>query len=206
MEVSQFNLAIFCFASIIEGMILGSVYDVFCVVFCAKRENTLIFRKKLQSINLSFTKQQATKMEERYRSFRALPVFLCDLIFMLLAGVSISLLVYRFNDGKWRLATVTFLLLGYILYRKLLRQIVLSLLGLCAFLVRCFFDFILRLTVVPIKHLAYAVFRSVSGGIRKVSKQFFECRILKYSEKEKAEILRNAENHGMFCSGYKKGG
>ncbi len=206
MEVSQLGLVIFCVAAIIEGIILGIAYDAFYVITCVGGKfSESSFQKKLQSINLPLIGQSVLFKEKQSQPIQTIFLFVYDLVFMLCVGISVSVLVYRFNDGQWRFAIVALLLVGYVLYRKLLRRGVLAFVEILEFLIKCVFAYILYFTVRPLKKIVCMLCRSISGGIGKASDRLIERKIQKYSKNKKSEILRNAEIYGTVRKN-KKGG
>ena len=132
------------------------------------------------------------------RPIQTIFLFVYDIVFMLCVGIFVSVLVYRFNDGEWRFAIVGLLLIGYTLYRKLLRRGVLAAVEILELLIKCILAYLLYFTVRPLKKAVCLLFRSISGGIEKASGRLLEGRIQKNSEKEKSEMLRNAENYGTI--------
>ena len=120
---------------------------------------------------------------------------------MLCVGIFVSVLVYRFNDGEWRFAIVGLLLIGFVLYRKLLRRGILAVIETLEFLIKCILAYLLYFTVRPLKKAMCLLCRSISGGIEKASDRLLEGKIQKSSEKEKSEMLRNAENYGTIRKG-----
>ncbi len=199
MEVSQLGLAIFCVAAVIEGMILGIAYDAFSVIACVGGKTFESgFNRKIQSIELPLIGSSFFLRKKQNRPFQTIVLFVYDLVFMLCVGISVSVLVYRFNDGEWRIAVVALLLVGYVLYRKILRRGVLAIVETLEFLIKCILAYILYFTFRPLKKVIHLLCRSISGGIEKVSDRLLERKIQQYSEKKKAEILRNAEKYGTI--------
>lgn len=197
MEVSQFGLAIFCVSALIHGIILGLTYDVFSAVAVG---NGKVFdpdlKTRLHNVKLPLIGRFDFNFQKRNRSFQTIVLFIYDLAFMLFVGISVSVLVYRFNDGKWRFAIVALLFLGYVIYCKILRRGVLALLEILLFLVKCILFYIMYFTFRPIKRMTLTACRSIKGGIDKMNKRHLESKIHKYSKRESSEMLCNAENYG----------
>lgn len=199
MEVSQLGLAIFCIAAVVEGIIFGIAYDAFSVIIRVGGSSfESNFQKKIQNIELPLIGKSTLLQNKQNRPIQTIFLFVYDIVFMLCVGIFVSVLVYRFNDGEWRFAIVGLLLIGYTLYRKLLRRGVLAAVEILELLIKCILAYLLYFTVRPLKKAVCLLFRSISGGIEKASGRLLEGRIQKNSEKEKSEMLRNAENYGTI--------
>lgn len=199
MEVSQLSLAIFCFAAIIEGMIFGIAYDAFYAIVSIGSQPKLL--KKLESAELPLIGHVIFTNQNKKRPAQAVLIFIYDLIFMVCAGIAVSVLVYRFNDGEWRFAIVALLLVGYVLYCKLLRRVTLAFVETLEFFVKCIFAYVMYFTVRPLKKVICLICQSIYRGIEKAFDGLLERKIQKHSKSKKSEMLRNAETYGTVRGG-----
>ena len=105
-------------------------------------------------------------------------VFIYDFLFCSVAGVFLCLLIYRFNDGKFRVAVPIGVLLGIIAYKFTARKFVLKISNAVAHL-------ILKVICVIIKPI-----RKLADRIAEARKK----RRLKKAEKEKNDVKKENRN------------
>ena len=80
-------------------------------------------------------------------------VFICDFLFCVAAGVALALIIYRFNDGKFRLALPLGVIGGIIIYKFTLRKLILRVSCAISVLILKFIGVIIK----PIRKLRSAL-------------------------------------------------
>ncbi|MBE6600175.1 MAG: hypothetical protein E7640_03100 [Ruminococcaceae bacterium] len=195
MEVSQVAFALFCAASLVGGAFIGVLYDAFAVlpvifgkVYCEG------LRARLEKIKMPFPLRKR-------RGFLSTAVFLHDLFTTVMAGVLLILIIYRFNDGQFRIAAPLCFLCGYLLYKMLLSRLVLPLSELSGFAVRYAFSLALFILAVPLRVIARAGAKAAKAIKLARNKKF----IKSYSENKKKELLLSAQLSGLTDTNTKYG-
>ncbi len=195
MELSQTSLAVFFAVMLACGAFLGIVYDLTAILpaICG-RVFDIKLNERLGGIYLPLIKRPLKRYTTAHgRVSRTLSIFFHDLLFMITAGIVVSLVVYRFNDGRWRVGGLVCLCVGYAIYRVILRRLVLCFTELLRFAIRVLAAYIAFFVLLPIKwganklRVFYKMFRS----------QQIEKYIRQYSEKEKKRILRSTREGSL---------
>ncbi len=184
MEVSQVAFALFCAAALVGGAFIGVLYDAFAVlpVACGKAYAPRL-HARLKGVRMPYP------LGEK-RSFIRVAVFWHDLFAMLVAGVLLVLITYRFNDGQGRVAAPICFLFGYLIYRAAFRRFVLPISELSGFVFRYILSISVFLLALPIK-LCVRLWRSIE---RKRLKRY----ISNYTAQKKRELVLSAEANGCF--------
>jgi hypothetical protein len=122
MEISQIALARLSFVAFLLGIALGILYDLIRTLIGANRctHNSDLFQS-IRAVKKFYRKRVKKTQSKRF----AVIVFLSDFIFCILVAISIILLFYQGNNGKWRFPIVLCILCGAFLYRTLLSKCVL---------------------------------------------------------------------------------
>jgi len=193
MEISQLDLLFLCLAAFSCGAILGIVYDVTSLLpMLGGKTFQKELRKNLSDITLPLIKRKLKTriINNNITEFSiGFSVFVHDLVFMAFSGILTSMLVYRFNDGIWRLYVFAFEILGFCIYRVTVRQLVLKIVEYLRFLVKSVFLYLYCFLILPLKNIFCVLFRAYK-------KQRLIRNINKYSKKKKKEIKAFA-----ICSG-----
>ena len=115
------------------GIALGAVYDVLRItrVFLGVHYSRRA-AKKLQEIRLPFLSPHKKQTESHALGF---VVFLEDLLFCVLVGVSLILLFYGSNNGKLRFPALICTCAGFLLYRGTVGRLVMLFSEVIAFLI-----------------------------------------------------------------------
>ena len=111
-------------------------------------------------------------------------VFIYDFLFCSVAGVFLCLLIYRFNDGKFRVAVPIGVILGIIAYKFTARK------------------FILKISN-AVAHLILKVICVIMKPIRELTEHLAEKRKkrqLKKAEKEKNDVKKENRNTDICVS------
>ena len=144
MGISQSAIGALYLYAILLGLILGAVYDCLRItrVFLGNHYSHRAARR-LQEIKLPLLHKAKPRGES---SALGLIVFFQDLLFCLFAGVALVLLLYGFNNGKFRLFVVICSCLGFLIYRGTFGKLVMLFSEVIAFSLettfRYFFFFI----------------------------------------------------------------
>lgn len=164
------------------GILLGALYDVLRFVggFWGVSLSPLV-REKLQAIPLPLLKTQIRRVKRRGWLFRIL-AFLGDLLFVLLAGVLLILVFYQCNNGKVRFPAFFCAGMGFFLYRRTVRRLVMPLLEGISFILETAVRYLIFFTVLP--------FRMLFSLIRRLTVKIYRSAVEK---KHKAERRRKTK-------------
>ena len=202
MEVSQTGLALFAFASLLLGFLLGAFYDISAILpALGGRIFSERILKRLENVNLPIIKRRYELKKTPIKDFTVgFSLFLHDLVFMLFAGIATALLVYRFNDGRWRFYVPLFLFIGFAAYRKFFRIPVLALAEILRFIIKCAFAYVLCLAFAPIKWILGALKRFVMRFYEVSRTRRLKKLISEYTEKEKIRLTALASDNGCLSN------
>ncbi len=190
MELSQSSLAFFFAVTFVSGALLGAIYDVSAILPAIfGRIFDLRLNTRLGEIILPIIKR---KLKRRVTAFgklsRALALFFHDLLFMSVAGVTVTLIIYRFNDGIWRAGVLVCLIAGFAIYRVTLRRPILCFAELLRFVLRAILAYVIFFIWSPIMWLI----GKLIGMAKRLRASRLEKYIKHYSEKEKKRLLSAA--------------
>jgi len=200
MEISQTKLLIFCLAFFVTGIALGAFYDISAVLpaiggktFCPE------IRQRLSKITLPIIRRNLKASKSNVKEFTVgFTVFIHDLVFMVVSGIFVSIMIYRFNDGIWRFYAFIFIMIGFALYRVFLRYPVLVISEFLRFALKCMALYIIFLFCAPIKavtvFLKAVILRCLNTLNIKKTQKF----LIKYSLKEKERLKKSALYSGAF--------
>ena len=190
MEISQISLAWLYFYALLLGFFAGFFYDflritrVFLGVHYSRRA-----AKKIQNLHLPLLKKRKRRRESRALG---LVVFLEDLIFCLLVGVSLILLFYVANNGKIRFSALLVSGAGFLLYRGTLGRLMMVFSELIAFCVETAARYAVFFLMYPIrKILGWTHRRMIAAKIRTKRVRQRQTR-RRFTEKERERLSRNA--------------
>lgn len=146
MEVSQYALAWMLLSSFLCGLALGVCYDVLRLTrMCMGVELPLQAQRLRDRMalpqKLRWTTRKGQAPKNRKLSETAKYIFLCaeDILFCVLIAITIVLLLYRANDGQFRLSAVALLLGGLAAYLMTLGRLVKQCSGVIVVTVRAVF-------------------------------------------------------------------
>lgn len=122
MGISQSAIGALYLYALLLGIALGAIYDCLRItrVFLGNHYSHRTARR-LREIHLPLLSKGKTRGESR---FLGLVVFFEDLFFCLFAGISLILLLYEANNGKFRFPVVLSAGCGFLLYRGTVGRLV----------------------------------------------------------------------------------
>jgi len=149
MGISQSAIGALYFYAFLLGLILGAVYDCLRItrVFLGNHYSRRAARH-LQRIRLPFLKSAEARTESRALG---VVVFFEDLLFCLCAGISLILLLYGFNNGKFRFFVVICACLGFLVYRGTLGRIVMLFSEVIAFALETAVRYVVFFMLLPFR-------------------------------------------------------
>jgi len=200
MEISQTAIFFFCIASFVIGFLLGVFYDISAVLPAIGGKNFCFsLRQKLSEITLPIIKRKIKAGKSNIKEFTVgFTVFLHDLIFMIFSGAAVSVIVYRFNNGIWRIHCIVCIILGFAFYRIIFRYPVLVLAEILRFVLCCIVLYIICLLYIPIKALIGFITTYFSELLCSLKNKKTQRFIIKYSKKYKEELKITALNSGFL--------
>ena len=178
MEISQKLLCFLFLASFATGAFLGIIYDLLTLI------------RLLAGLSPVAPKVSA----ERFKRACGLALlFLGDLCFMLLCGVTLVLLLYFINDGGFRFLAPLGMSCGLFVYRVTLGRLVLS---LSETLVKCL-RYVIRVVARAIWKPLYAClclgYRLVICPIGDLIRQRLDRRLIKQTKRMIEDYVKEAE-------------
>lgn len=198
MGISQSALARLYLLALLLGAFLGVVYDLLRMtrIFLGAHCHRGVARK-LSALSLPWLPKSAAKGE---RKMLGTVTFFEDFFFAVFAGVSLILLLYEANNGKFRVLAVLCVLLGGFLYRMTLGRAVLPLLEGMAFFLGTFVRYLLFVLLQPFR-FAWRVTVRVTKGLllrflyaeRKRRRRQFTKREFKYLHARMGGLLPREE-------------
>ena len=190
MEISQLSLALFCLVSFVFGVVYGAVYDLISPL------PSLFFKVHSKGLNEKLYK--STELSEKRKRTRRLAtntaVFFHDLLYMFFFGVAFSVLIYICNDGIFRYSALLGMILGLLLYKKLLRRAVLAFSELVRFALWRAVLFAVSVVKVPFTF----IMRVIKRINAKAQKARLEKQITRYSNRMQTELLALSERGFVF--------
>lgn len=183
-------------ASLITGVGLGAVYDVTALfpAICG-RVFDVGMNEKLNNIKLPIINRTLQRRKGNTNAVvKGIGMFFHDFVFMCTAGVVISLLVYRLNDGQWRFGVPICCIFGFAFYRMVFRKIGLVTVELVCFATKCVAVYTVYFTVTPIKKIILKAATAVKTVANRANAKRLKRYIAKYSEIEKRKLLAEAKN------------
>lgn len=200
MEISQISLAWLYFYALLLGFFAGFLYDllritrVFFGVHYSRRA-----AKRIRELHLPLLTQRKRRKESHALG---VVVFLEDLIFCLLVGVSLILLFYAANNGKIRFSALLVSGAGFLLYRGTLGRLMMVFSEVIAFCVETAVRYAVFFLLYPIRKLfGWIRKKTIAVGIR--TKRVYQKQTRRrFTEKERVRLSRNA--CGMIPEGVNK--
>ena len=190
MDISQSALAWLYLYALLLGMALGAFYDVFRItrVFLGVHYSRRAARR-LQELRLPFLKPHQKHKESRALGF---VIFLEDLVFCMLAGISLILLFYEANNGKFRFPVLLCAGAGFLLYRGTLGRFVMLFSEVIAFLIETAVRYLFFFLLFPFR----VVSRWLQKRIRKAADHTVRLRRRNvrrhYTAAQSGRVLRDA--------------
>ena len=157
MVISQAALGALYFYAFLLGGVLGVLYDCLRItrVFFGNHYSRRAARR-LRQIKLPLLSPSKTREESRALG---IVVFFEDLLFCLLAGISLILLLYGFNNGKFRFLVIFFAGIGFVIYRGTLGRLIMTLSEIIAFSVETGIRYFLFFLLLPLRFLKKQILR-----------------------------------------------
>ena len=164
MTVSQSALAWLYLYATVLGIALGGFYDLFRItrVFLGMHYSRRA-AKRLRELQLPFLRQRRRRGESRALG---IVIFLEDLIFCMVAGISLVILFYEVNSGRFRFPALLCAGAGFLLYRGTLGRLVMLVSEVIAFVIETGVRYLVFFSLFPlqvcakwIKHRADALRR-----------------------------------------------
>ena len=192
MEISQLSFAVFCAASFVAGAAVCVFYCAFALLPAACGR---VYSKKMNS---------ALKRIRCVRPFEVNPsvkkialhisVFLHDFLIAVAAGTLLTLVIYRFNDGVFRVAAPICFVLGFVACRALLSRVLAPISELLGFILRYLFFFVSYLALLPwrwLKKVLHLAAERISAAKKKH-------RARRFALSEKRRLLATASLNGCL--------
>lgn len=147
MVISQFAIGALYLYAVLLGLFLGAIYDGLRItrVFFGNHYSRRTARR-LREIKLPLIPGAKTRGESRALG---IIVFFEDLLFCLFAGISLILLLYGLNNGKFRFSVVLCVGLGFLIYRVTLGRLVMLCSEVIAFFIETFFRYCFFFVLFP---------------------------------------------------------
>ncbi len=118
-------------------------------------------------------------------------MFFEDLLFSLLAGASLIILLYEFNNGKFRFLVVFFLLLGFLFYRETVGRVVMLFSEGIAFVLETALRYVFFFIGLPIRLIYSQLSRFTAKLYEKCKKNRLEHQRKAMTANEKKNISVN---------------
>ncbi|MBQ9797552.1 MAG: spore cortex biosynthesis protein YabQ [Clostridia bacterium] len=149
MEISQLALARLWLYALCSGGLLGIVFDALQTVplclLCGTQRTTIA---RIREMHLPLLHQHDAKPRPITKNILQIGA---DVLFCLIGAVWSILLVYAYNNGKFRFPVLLCLALGFACYRALLSRFVRIGFEWCAFLIRTAVRYLICFLFMPIK-------------------------------------------------------
>lgn len=154
--VSPVQLAWLLFWSFVCGMFLGVFYDVlrisrvFMGIRYAGKGAQALYERELPVL-----KKYVSPPTSRAGIFLQTAIFLQDILFGVVCGITLILVLFFCVDGQFRAMAPLGMLLGFIVYYKTLGSLVLRFSQMVAFFLRAFFMYLCALLLLPFRLLLW---------------------------------------------------
>lgn len=190
MEISQYAMLLLHAYAGILGVCLGLLYDGFRVtrIFLGAHYSRRV-AKRLQELRLPFLSPYGKRRESR---FLGLAVFLEDLLFCILAGISFILLLYEQNNGRFRLSALICACLGFLLYRVTFGRLFIYASEWIAFAIATAVRYLLFFLLYPIRALGRLLRRATDCISRALLARARRKKRRHFTALQQKRILRDA--------------
>ena len=167
MNISQTALAWLYLYAWLLGLGLGAFYDLFRItrVFLGVHYSRRA-ASRLQSIRLPYLRPWRKREESR---LLGIVVFLEDLLFCIIAGISLVLLFYEANDGKFRFLALLCAAAGFLTYRGTLGRLVMMFSEIIAFAIDAAIRYAAFFIALPFRMLYRLIRRRAALLARRVT-------------------------------------
>ncbi|MBQ1963083.1 MAG: spore cortex biosynthesis protein YabQ [Clostridia bacterium] len=201
MEVSQYALMLLHVYALILGACLGLVYDGFRItrIFLGAHYSRRI-AKQLQDLRLPFLSH---KEKNRDSGILGVAVFLEDLLFCVLTGLSLVILFYEMNNGKFRFLVLLCVGAGFLVYRFTLGRLIMYCSEWIAFAIATGARYLVFFLLLPFRLLWNAILRCTKRVHAHLKRARQKKNQRHYTAKQRARIDRDA--CGMIPIEQKKG-
>ena len=190
MSISQADLARLFLCAFLLGAGLGMIYDVFRItrVFLGVHYSRRM-AKRLRNISFPLLPKRGERRESRLLG----PViFLQDLIFCVFCGISLVLLFYEVNSGKFRLSATFCVGGGFLLYRVTLGRIVMLFSEAIAYGIEIFVRYLFFFFMFPWRWLARMIKRGCKALAERVQKKRQKSMRKRYTVQQLSKLNENA--------------
>ena len=210
MDISQYALLLLHVYAVLLGGGLGVLYDCFRVtrVFFGAHYSRKM-TKRIQEIRLPLLKPVVLNKKA---PFLDVAVFLGDLLFCLIAAVSVILLCYGMNDGGVRLLALFCCGAGFVLYRMTLCRVMLPLLEWGAFAFSCVVRYGCFFLAYPIRRLGQACRRilhrlgkTCANWVQKQERRVYTDRVKRMASLDACGIIPEKGWNHIHRKGEKNG-
>lgn len=162
MDISQQQYPLICLYSLIIGAALAAVYDIIRVSRVAFSPHG---RKDVSDAKGGFQSILKRAPAEAYTLVFDVFVFAGDLLFALIAALTVTLFIYHVNDGRVRWFTLAGAAAGFAVYYNTLGRLIMFCAERIVAALRALIRFILSFTLLPlfrfIKWLCLTLLRAV---------------------------------------------
>ena len=190
MDISQSDLAWLYLYAMMLGLLLGAFYDVFRItrVFLGVHYSRRTARN-LQDIHLPLLPPHKKKKESRALG---LVVFFEDLLFCLMVGISLIVLFYVANNGKFRFPVLICVGAGFLLYRGTLGRLVMLFSEVIAFAIETAVRYALFFLLFPIRALCAFLQKKIKGAVKGTLRRQRKHSRLRYTVDQNSRATRDA--------------
>ena len=194
MSISQAELAQLFLYALFLGVGLGAVYDVLRItrIFLGVHYSRRMM-KKLRNISFPLLPKRKEKHESR---LLGLVIFLQDFFFCVLCGVSLVLLFYEVNSGKFRLSAAFCVGGGFFVYRYTLGRLVMLFSEAIAMVIEVILRYILFFLLLPWKYAFRFLARIMGRMTRYLKTKHQKKQRARYTARELSKLDTDA--CGMF--------
>lgn len=131
------------------------------------------------------------------RAVRTAVVLWQDVVLFSVFGVGIAVILYYFNNGKFRLYPILSALLGFLVYSATLGKLLSALADGAAFVIRACFSILFALLLTPFRIFAVFFSRIAKIICVNIEKSIAKKRKRVYNKNKKTQLLRQA-THGFL--------
>ena len=192
MEVSQLAFAAFCGASFAAGVVICVFYYAFAFLpaACGRVYSKKIYFAAANIKHLRpFTVKPAAKKIILHGA-----LFLHDFLSALGAGVLLTLVIYRFNDGMFRIAAPICFFAGFFLCRAAFSRLLSPISEICGFFLRWLVLSLCFIALLPLRWLK----KAVGFAFERIAASEKKRRLKKFDIAEKQRLLAAASLNGCL--------
>lgn len=184
MEISSLKLAELLIFSFVFGLCLGFFNDFNRIirVFFGARYSSKDYSKLYDFFKI---KNKTYNETTKFTTFLfKIIIIIQDVLFSLSVGCGTVLLIYCYNDGRFRLFTPLAIILGFFLYYFSVGKLVMLVSEPIAVFIKELLERILHLTFIPIKSVSKATLKVISKLYYLIKKHLAKRMNIRYNIKE----------------------